>query len=188
MVGGNDGDERHAAFLVRLAMDRERLAEFARDRILHDVARGDVGRFGNPVGCRQQFAQLVHQLGLVAQFLAHCRLSRGHAFLAPAGGVAQSKPLVSQVVQLAQQLALPAVPRARPDRANIDRGEDGELAQPFESLHFGDEILDRLGVGKVALEGGVAHQQVLAHHPRGKLGFLFVEAEARAQPLGHFGA
>ena len=62
------------------------------------------------------------------------------------------------------------------------------MAQPLGALHAGDEILDGLGIGQVALEGGGAHQQVLFHQPGDHLGLAFRHAEARTQPLGHLGA
>ena len=43
-----------------------------------------------------------------------------------------------------------------------------------------DEIVDRLGIGKVAAEGGVRHQQVVAHQPGDRLGL----APRRARSAG----
>ncbi len=75
--------------------------------------------------------------------------------------MAEAQAFMREVVELAQQLPLPAVPDARPDGTDIDAGQDCELAQAFQALHFAHEILDRLGVGQIAFEGRVAHQQML---------------------------
>ena len=49
--------------------------------------------------------------------------------------VAEPQPLLGGVEQGAQQLPLPVVPGARPDRANVDHGEDQQQPQPLRALH-----------------------------------------------------
>ena len=98
----------------------------------------------------------------------------------PALLVAEPEPLLGGIEQAAQQLPLPVVPGARPDRADVDNGQHQQQAQPLGALHRGDEILDRLGVGQVALEGGGRHQQMVPHQPGDRLGLRRVEPEARA--------
>ena len=51
-----------------------------------------------------------------------------------------------------------------------------------------DEILDRLGIGEVALERGRGHQQMMADQPGDGLGLGGVEAEARAELQRDLGA
>ena len=104
----------------------------------------------------------------------------------PALLVAQPKPLLGGVVQRAQQLPFPLVPRPRPDRANIDHGQHQQQSQPLGALHLTNKIKDRLGVGEVALEGGGGHQKMIAHQPCDGLGLRLVEPEARAERLRHF--
>ncbi len=122
-----------------------------------------------PRRCRRP-AQLRCQLGL----------PRRHLLAPPALLVAQPQPLLGSVVERAQQLPFPLVPRPRPDRANIDHGQHQQQSQSFRALHRSSEIVDRLGVGKVALERRGGHQQVVAHQPRDGLGLGRVEPEARA--------
>ena len=83
------------------------------------------------------------------------------------------------VVKLAQQRRLPAVPHLRPDRADIGGGQHQQQLQPLGRLHALDESLDRLRVADVALEGGVAHQEVPAHQPRDGLGLLGASGPSR---------
>ncbi len=101
--------------------------------------------------------------------------------------VAEPQLLFGQFVEIGEQLALPAVPDSRPDRADVDHGQHQQLAQPLEALHLGNEVEDRLRVGQVALERRSAHQQVMTHQPGDQRGFFLAQAEARAQLLGDFG-
>ena len=105
-----------------------------------------------------------------AQHFDHFGLLEGDLLPAPVAHVAEAQALARRVVELAEQLALPAVPGARPHRANVDCGQDGKVAQALLALHLADEILDRLGVGEVALLRRVAHQQMVEHEPSNEVG------------------
>ena len=102
--------------------------------------------------------------------------------------MAQPQPLLGRIEQGPQQQPLPFVPHARPDRADVDDGQDQQQPQPLRALHLGDEILDRLGVGEVALERGRRHQQMMAHQPGDGLGLGRIEPEARAELQRDLGA
>ena len=80
--------------------------------------------------------------------------------------VAEPKPLLGGLEQGPQQRPLPLVPHARADRADVDHGQDQQQPQPLRALHLADEILDRLGIGEVALERGRRQQQMIADQPR----------------------
>src|SRR3546814_14309641 len=73
------------------------------------------------------------------------------------------------IVEFGEQLALPAVPYARPDRTNIDDGKHEQQAEAFGRLHDLREVEDRLEIGKVALERRRRHQAVIAPEPRHRL-------------------
>ncbi len=87
------------------------------------------------------------------------------------------------MIDLAQQARLPAVPDLGPDRADVGGGQHQEQLQPLGRLHLRREILDRLGIVDVALEGGVAHKEVPAHQPRHRLGLLVGETQAPPELL-----
>ena len=102
--------------------------------------------------------------------------------------VTEPKPLLGRFEQGAQQLPLPFVPHARPDRADVDDRQHQQQPQPFGALHLADEILDRLGVGEVALERRRRQQQVVADEPGDGLRLCRIETEARAQLERDLGA
>ena len=77
-----------------------------------------------------------------------------------------------------KQLPLPVVPDAGADRANVDHGQHQQQPQPLRALHVRDEVLDRLGIGEVALERGLRQQQMIANQPGDRLGLGLVEPEA----------
>ncbi len=98
--------------------------------------------------------------------------------------VTKPKPLLGQVVERPDELALPLGPDAGTDRADIDHGKDGQKAESLGALHLSHEVVDGLGVGKVALEGGVADQEMMAHQPGDGIGFARIQPEAGAQLAG----
>ena len=62
------------------------------------------------------------------------------------------------VVEPAQQLALPAVPDAGPDGADVGDRQHQQQLQPLRALHDVGEVADGLGIADVAAEGDLAHQ------------------------------
>ena len=188
VVGRDYADAGCAAGLVGLAMDRQLLARGLRRIILPEVAGDDVLRLGDPVGIGQQRPGTVDQMLLIAQQSRDGILLRRHPLFSPVALVAQPQSFLGGIIELAQKLAFPAVPRARPDRADIDRGEDCEIAQALEALHLAGEILDRLGVGEIALLRGAAHEKVMEHQPGDQFGLASVHSETRAQAVGDFRA
>ena len=102
--------------------------------------------------------------------------------------VAEPKPLLGRLEQGPQQRPLPLVPHARADGADVDHGQDQQQPQPLRALHLADEILDRLGVGEVALERGRRQQEMIADQPRHGLGLGRIEPEARAELERDLGA
>ena len=59
------------------------------------------------------------------------------------------------------------------------------MAKTLDALHLAYVILDRLGIGEVALLCGMAHQQMVQDQPGDQLGLAFAKAEARAQFTRH---
>jgi outer membrane receptor protein involved in Fe transport len=137
-------------------------------------------RLGEPVAVRQVPGEAREAAFLPVEPAGQLLLDRGHPLAPAALLVAEPQMLLGGIEQLAQQLALPAVPHRRADRADVDHGQDQEQPQPLQALHPPAKVGDRLGVGKVALERGRRHQQVPAHQPGDRLRLRLIEAEARA--------
>ena len=102
--------------------------------------------------------------------------------------MAEPKPLLGGVEQGPQQLRFHSFqtpgPTARMSttvRISSSRSRSGLCT-------CADEILDRLGIGEVALERGRRHQQMIAHQPGDGLGLGRVEPEARAELQRDLGA
>ena len=104
------------------------------------------------------------------------------------GAEAAGQDRLGLVIERAQQLALPAVPDARPDRADVADGEDEEQLQPLRRLHDLRKIHDRAAVGEVARLGDPRHGQMLLDQPGDELGLVGREPEARAELSRHLGA
>ena len=188
MVGSDHAHQRRPARLVIFAMDRELFLETAGNRILHQVALDHVFRLGDPVCVGEDLVVFVDQVCPVAQHGRDDFLLRCHPPFASVPHMAQPQAFLCSVIKLTQQLPFPAVPGSGADRTDIDDGQHHQVPQSLEALHFGDEILDRLGIGQVALLCGGAHQQVVADQPGDQLGLVLVEAEARAELFGHLAA
>lgn len=128
-----------------------------------------VVRLGDPIG----LGKATDEGGEARVVPPQCRLQRflprGDPLGAPALLVAQAQHLFRRLKQIGEQLPLPAVPRARPHRANVDDGQHQQQAQAFGALHHLAEIEDRLEIAQVALERGRRHQQVPADQPRHRL-------------------
>ncbi len=120
---------------------------------------------GDPVGFRQPLAELLEVSLRHAKSIAQRLLLGGDTLAAALLLVAQSQHLLGRLVQIAQELPLPAVPHTRADRANVHDCQAEQQPQPFRTLHHIDEIEDRLIVREVALEGGGRHQQMVPHQP-----------------------
>jgi hypothetical protein len=97
--------------------------------------------------------------------------------------VAEPQHLLGGVEKLGEQLPLPAVPDARTDRADIDHGQHQHEPQPLGRLNDLGEIEHRLEVGEVALEGGIRHQQMVAHQPGDRLRLGRAHPEAGTELL-----
>jgi len=96
--------------------------------------------------------------------------------------VAEAKPFLGGLVEGSQERTLPIAPDAGADRADVDDGQRQQQAQTLWALHLADEVVDRLGVGEIALERSGGQQEVMADEPGDRLGFRRVEAEPRAEP------
>ncbi len=66
--------------------------------------------------------------------------------------MSEPQPLFGALEQGTEKAALPFVPHLGSDGANIDDGQDQQEPESLRALHLAHEILDRLGVGEVALE------------------------------------
>ena len=150
-----------------------------------EVAGDDVFGFSDPIGIAQQRPGAVDQIILIPEQQRHRVFLGRDPLLAPGALVAQPQPFLRGIEQLAQKLRFPAVPGAGADRADIHRGQDRQIAQPFKALHFAHEILDRLGIGQIAFLRGAAHQQMLQHQPGDQIGLFFVQPKSGAQPVRH---
>ena len=186
MVGGEHHHQRRAAVLVGHRRDMKR--RVARRLDMAKVGDDHLDRFGDPIAFGQAIDQLGEGLVVFAEQQRDRFLLRGDPRLAPALLVAEAQHFLGRVVEFGEKLALPAVPHAGPDGANVDDGEDEQQAQPLGALHDLREIEDRLEVGEVAFEGGRRHQQVIAHQPRHRLGLRRIEPQPRTDAQREFGA
>ena len=93
-------------------------------------------------------------------------LRRGDALARGELGVPAGHHRLGLVVERAQQLALPAVPDAGADGADVGDGEHQQQLQALRALHDVGEVADGLGVADVAAEGDLAHGQVLLDRAR----------------------
>ena len=108
-------------------------------------------------------------------------LRHGDALGAVDLGEAAGQHRLGLVIERAQQLRLPAVPDAGPDRADVGGGEDGQQLHALERLHHRGEILDGLAVGQVARLRHGRHDEVLLDQPGDGVGVGGRQAEARAE-------
>ena len=114
------------------------------------------------------------------QPLAQFRLHLGDAVLAAQTLIADAEDGERVVVQLAQQLRLPVVPRSRPNRPDIERRQHEEELQPLDASHLRCEGAHRCGVGDVALLREIRHDKVIANQPDDHLCLSLVQPETRA--------
>ena len=112
---------------------------------------------------------------------ANTCLRLGDAILARNRWYGRRRHGLGLVIERAQKLALPAVPHARSDGADVGDGEDQEKLQALRALHDMGEIEDGLEVVEVAHLRRLAHQQMMADEPGDRLGLRRRQAEARAQ-------
>ena len=114
-------------------------------------------------------------------------LVRGAALAAGLGKTAGQRQF-GLGIEGAQELALPAVPDARADPANVAHGQDEQQLEPLDRLDAGDEVLDRLAVGQVARLRRHAHQEMVLDQPGDGRGLLGRKAQPRAKPARDLGA
>ena len=184
MVGRDYGHQRRPTRGVIFGVDVERLALGPVE--LGQVHRDDIVRLGDPVGVVELLGIFADQLAVRSHPLGHHTLL-GRDPLDPAAlDMAQPQAFFGGFVKLMDQLALPAIPHPRPDRANIDDGQHCQQPQPLNGLDLGDKIGDRFPVSQIAFEGDCAHQQMVAHQPGDQVAFLFGHSEPRAQFERHF--
>ncbi len=82
---------------------------------------------------------------------------------------------------MAEQLALPIVPYAGADGANVGDGQREQQPQAIQRLHDGAERVRRARIGDVAPLRSVRHRQMLLDQPGDALGVGGVEPQAWAQ-------
>ena len=139
-----------------------------------DLARiGDlpVERLGKPVAVGQPPGVRPRGARFPAQRRGQLLLPLLDQFVPPALLVAEPQPLLGGIEQGAQQACRfqsfqtpgPTARISTTVRISSSRSRSGLCT-------CADEILDRLGVGEVALEGGRRHQQMMADQPGDGLG------------------
>ena len=91
-------------------------------------------------------------------------------------------------VERTQQLALPAVPDAGADAADIADRQHQKEAQALDGLHVFGESGDGARIGDIAALRGLRHHEMVLDQPDHGLGFLRAQAEARAELARNAGA
>ena len=143
-----------------------------------------LGVGGQPVGIIVEFQVLLQLPVLPADRLGKGPLRRLDPLAVRYGGMAAGDHRLRLVVERAQQLALPAVPHARPHGADVHDGEDEKQLQTFRTLHHLGEVEDGLEIRQVTHLRGLAHQQVMAHQPGHGLRLGMAQSQPRTQPAG----
>ena len=145
MVGGIDGHQGRAAIGIDLRVDRQRRVVRPRAMKRALCASTSVG-LGDPIGLGQA-ADIGGEARVVPAERRAQRVLLGRDPLAAAALlVAEPQHLLGRLVEVAEQLTLPAVPDAGPDRADVDDGQQQQQPQPLGALHGRAEIEDRLEV------------------------------------------
>ena len=85
-----------------------------------------------------------------------------------------------EAIEIAQQLALPVVPDAGADGADVGDGQHQQQAQALDVADDLGELRHRARIADVALLRHVAHHQVMAHQPGDQIDLLRRQAEALA--------
>ncbi len=111
------------------------------------------------------------------QRLAQPRLRRIDPRLPRLARVAPGKQRLGVIIKRAQELAFPAVPDARPHRADIGDSEQEQELQPFGTLHNVREGPHGLRVRNIAALRGLAHGQMVLDEPAA------VSASAGSSPM-----
>ena len=103
---------------------------------------------------------------------------------ADGGGIFRPAPTPEQglggPVELAKELALPAVPDPGTHGADIRHGQDQEQSQPLGRLDDPGEVEHGAGIGDVTFLGVIAHDQVMFNQPGDQLDPLAGLSEALA--------
>jgi hypothetical protein len=124
--------------------------------------------------------EVLHLLGRpVCHGGAECGLGSSDTVARGKQGVSAGDHRLRLEVELAQELALPAVPGAGPHGADVGHGQHQQELQPLGALHGPGEGADRARVGDIAAEGDVAHEQMVLDEPGD--GFRLGRAHAKAR-------
>ena len=163
-VGSEDADPGRAAVGIVLDDDvRLRLADMRfGGGDLPRIRELPCRRLGEPVAVGQAAGMSPRRAGLPAEFRSQLLLALLDDGAAAMLLVAKTEPFLRGLEQGPKQGALPIVPHARTDSADVDHGQDQQQPQALGALHLANEILDRLWIGEVALERGRREQKVMA--------------------------
>ncbi len=182
------GEQQHlgaVAEAVDLEVEGQLSATLLRGAHQLGMAPVHVGGEAQPVARVLTLDEGAHRLVRPAAQRLRERLLSGRDAFPAAAGIGARKRRVGLVIQGAQELTLPAVPDAWPDRADVGGGHDQEQAQALGRLDHLGHVAHRLGIVGVALERGSAQQQMMAHQPRHGLHLLGAQAQTRPGPLDH---
>ena len=124
--------------------------------------------------CKSSFGQS-------AKCGAKCFLRCRDALAGPELRVPAGNQRFGLAVERAQQLAFPAVPDARSDRADVGDGQHQQQLEAFRALHDIGEVAHGLGITDVAAEGDLAHGEMLLDQPGRRFDLGGRQAQARTQ-------
>ena len=83
-------------------------------------------------------------------------------------------------------MALPTIPDAGANRANIANGENEKHSEAFKRLNGGGEGFNRRGVGQIAALCDGRHIEVMFDKPSHRFRFGFVKPQSRTKSAGDF--
>ena len=94
------------------------------------------------------------------------------------------KQRLGLMIERAQQLALPAVPDARADGADVGDGQHQQQLQALGRANDVREIADGLGIADIARLRIGAHDEMLLDQPYDHIGLARGQAQTRSEPAG----
>ncbi|CAI8208949.1 MAG: Uncharacterised protein [SAR116 cluster bacterium] len=90
-------------------------------------------------------------------------------------------------IQLTHQGRFPAIPGGRANAANISHCQHQQQLKPLRRLHNIRKVGNGFWIVQIITEGGLAHQQMMAHQPAHCFRFFRRQTEVRTQLLRQLG-
>ena len=182
-IGREDADARRIAIGIALELHRRfgRADDALRLGHLSGIGALPAERFGKPVTVTEPLVVRGNGAARPFQCVGEFSLAPLDDLRATLLLVAEPEFLLGSFIECAQKPPLPVGPCPRAHGADVDDGEDEQHLEAFGALHLRAEVGNRGWVGKVAFEGGRAHQEMVPYEPGDEMRLVGIEPEARAE-------